>query len=303
MSRLSTLSEWSMLSYDAVQPGERMTLSVRNNYFKGGIILTALSLGLTAAGGYYAFSALPDALTSASKRSSEMLPGLAGIIERFSEASATVPFWTILGAVAYSFIGIILIFYFFEKTSSPEILFIGFFVISLSLEFTRIAIPLIRVIPFPSIYLITASKVLIFGRYFGLFSLFAAGVHAAGMEIQKQQTIFFLTLLSALIIVWNIPVDNVEWDSTFVFSYGYSSMFHIVEAGILIITVVTFIISAYTRSSRTYIHIGVGILLVFTGRNILLNSDTWITPIPGFLLLSAGTWFICSRLRRMYLWL
>lgn len=277
-----------------------MTLSVRNNYFKGGIVLTALSLGLTAAGGLYVFSALSEAAASAALRSRSIL---SGIIEGLAGASASVPFWTMLAAVTYSFIGIILIFYFFEKTSSPEILFIGFFVISLSLEFARIAIPLKRVYPLPSMYLITASKVLIFGRYFGLFSLFAASVYAAGLDIQKQQNIFFLSLLSALIIAWNMPVDNIVWDSTFVFLYGYRSMFYMVEAGILIITILTFIISAYTRSSRTYIHIGIGIFLAYAGKNILLSSDTWITPLPGFLLLSAGTWFVCSRLHRMYLWL
>jgi len=276
-----------------------MTLSVRNKYFRGGIALAALSLGLAAAGGYAAFSALPGTAAAAAQRSRGILFGL---IEGFSGASASVPFWTILAAAAYSFIGIILIFYFFEKTSAPEILFIGLFVISLSLEFARIAIPLARVFPFPSVYLITASKVLLFGRYFGLFSLFASGVCAAGMDIQKQQNIFFLIFLSTLIIAWNVPVDNAAWDSTFIFSYGYSSMLFMVEAGILIITVLTFIISAHTRSSRTYIHIGIGIFLTFAGRNILLNSDTWITPLPGFLLLSGGTWFVCYRLRRMYLW-
>ena len=276
-----------------------MTLSVRNNYFRGGIFLAALSLGLTVAGGHLAFSALPEAAASAALRSRGMLFGL---IEGLFEASASVPFWTILGSVVYSFIGIILIFYFFEKTSSPEILFIGCFVISLSLELVRIAIPLKSVFPFPSMYLITASKVLLFGRYFGLFSLFAAGVYAAGLDIQKQQNIFFLTVLAALIIAWDVPVDYAVWNSTFVLSYGYSSLFYMAETGILIITIVTFIISAYTRSSRRYIHIGIGIFLAFTGRNILLNSDTWITPVPGFLLLSVGTWFICSRLHRMYLW-
>ena len=277
-----------------------MTLSVRNNYFKGGMVLAFLSLGLVLAGGYFASPAFPEAAASAALRSRGILHGLVG---EFAGPSASVPFWTMLGAVAYSFFGIIFIFYFFEKTSSPEILFIGFFVISLSLEFVRILIPLKRVFPFPAMYLITASRILLFGRYFGLFSLFAASVYAAGLDIQKQQSILFMTVLSALVIALSVPVDNNLWDSTFVLSYGYSFMFNMVETGILAITILTFIISAYTRSSRPYMYIGIGSFLVYAGRNILLNSDTWITPIPGLLILAAGTWLICTRLHRMYLWL
>ena len=84
---------------------------------------------------------------------------------------------------------------------------------------------------------------------------------------------------------------------------GYRAMFAIVEAGILAVTILTFFIAAYTRGSRAYAFIGLGTLLVFAGRNILINSDTWITPLPGFLSLVAGTWLIASRLRQEYLWL
>ena len=38
-----------------------MTLSARNVFFKGGIILSALSLCIIAVGGYFAFSAYAEA--------------------------------------------------------------------------------------------------------------------------------------------------------------------------------------------------------------------------------------------------
>ena len=276
-----------------------MTIAVRNNFFKGGILLAALSLGLIAAGGYYAFPAYPEAVASAAMRSRGIIQTL---MKNAADSSAYVPFCTMLGAVAYSFISIILINYFFEKTQSPEILFFGFFVISLSFEFVRLMIPLKRVFPFPAMYLITGSRLLIFGRFFGLFSLFAASVYAAGLDAQKQQNAFFILIMSSLVIALNVPVDSLVWDSTLMPLNGYNSMLAIVEAGILAATILTFFISAYTRGSRTYVFIGIGIFLVFIGRNIFLNSDTWITPLPGLLLLAAGTWFVSSRLHREYLW-
>ena len=277
-----------------------MTLSVRNNFFRGGIILAALSLGLIIIGGYFAFPSYPGVMASAALRSRGFVPKL---IETIAAPQAYIPFWTMLGAVVYSLISIALIYYFFEKTQSPEILFFGFFVISLSFEFTRIMVPLREVYHFPAIYLITASRVLLFGRYSGLFSLFAASVYAAGLDGQKQQTVFLIMILAAMIIALNVPIDSLVWDSTFVLLNGYSTMFLIVDAGILVVTIATFFISAYTRSSRSYVFIGLGAFLVFAGRTILINSDTWITPVPGLLILITGTWFVCTRLHREYLWL
>jgi len=279
---------------------KRMTLSLRNNFFKGGIILAALSLGLIIAGGYFTLQGYPGATASAALRSRGIVQK---IIENFTVPEAYVPYCTMLAAAAYSLVCIILIYHFFEKTQSPEILFFSFFIISLSFEFARIIIPIKEVYPLPVIYLTAASRVLLFGRYFGLFSLFAASVYAAGLDGQKQQTVFLLSILAAMVIAFNVPIDNLIWDSAFVLWNGYHSMFALIDAGIVAVTVITYLISAYTRASRSYIFIGLGTLLAYAGRSILISSDTWITPIPGLLILIAGTWFVCARLHREYLWL
>jgi hypothetical protein len=196
-----------------------------------------------------------------------------------------------------------LIYHFFEKTQSPEILFIGFFVISLTFEFARLIIPLKAVLPVPAFFSIAASRVLFFGRYFGLFSLFASGVYAAGMDAQKQQSFLLMLILAAMVIAINVPMDIFVWDSTFMARSGYRFMFSVVEAVVLALTIASFLISAFTRGSRSYVLIGIGVFLAFAGRSILINSDTFITVLPGLAILSAGTWCICSRLHLEYLWL
>jgi len=276
-----------------------MTLLARNNCFKGGIFLATLSLALVITGGYLAFPAFPDAAASAAARS-------RGIIQRITEeiagSSPYIPYWTMLGAAAYAFISIILIYLFFEKTQSPEILFIGFFVISMTFELARLVVPLKSVLPLPATYLSAASRILLFGRYFGLFSLFAASVYAAGLNAQKQQNIIFMVVLASMIIPINVPIDSLVWDSTLMLRRGYGTLLLLVELAIMAITILTFIISAYTRGSRRYIFIGIGILLIFAGKNILLYSNTWITLVPGLIILAAGTWLVCSLLHLEYLW-
>ena len=277
-----------------------MTLSVRNNFFRGGIIIAILSLASIAAGGSSAFPVIPEATALAVQRSGGLIQRF---IENLSEPSPYVPFWTMIIAVAYSLTSITLIYYFFEKTQSPEILFIGFFVISMTFEFVRIIIPLRNVFPFPVVFIISAARILLFGRYFGLFSLFAAGVYASGLDAQKQEPFMLLLILAAMIIAMNVPIDSLSWDSTFVLLSAYRTMFLVIEIGIIVITTLSFFVSAYTRGSRSYVLIGIGVFMAFAGRSILLNSDTWITPLPGLMILIAGTWFACSRLHLEYLWL
>ena len=84
---------------------------------------------------------------------------------------------------------------------------------------------------------------------------------------------------------------------------GYVPMFRLIETGTALITVLSFFIAASSRGSKEYILIGIGALLVFFGRNLLLNADTWASPLPGIILLSAGMWYICTRLHKIYLWL
>ena len=277
-----------------------MTLSGRNNIFKAGFILSVISLGFFAAGSFFAYPAFPASLASAAMRSGGIFQKLT---ESFTNTNAYAPFLSILGSVAYSIIGIALVYFFFEKTRSPEILFIGFFIISLSIEFTRILIPLRNVFQFPAIYLISASRLLLFSRHFGFFSLFAASIFSAGLDEQKQNNIILILILVALIIAFNVPIDGLVWDSSLKMLNGYDSMFIILEEGIVVIIVITFIISARIRDTKDYLFVGIGSFLAITGRDVLLASDTWLALIPGLIALIGGTWFICSKLHKIYLWL
>jgi hypothetical protein len=197
----------------------------------------------------------------------------------------------------------IFVYYFFEKTQSLEIFFFAFFVISFAFEALRIMVPLRAIKDFPSVYLLFGSRVMLFARFFGIFSLFAASVYAAGLGEQKQGNIVFIIAIAAMITSLGIPIDSLTWDSSLMMRCGYTSMFKMIEAGIMLITILSFFVSAYSRGSREYIFIGIGSLLVFLGRAVLLPADTWITPLPGLLLLVGGTCIICDQLHRVYLWL
>jgi hypothetical protein len=276
-----------------------MTLSKRNDFFKVGIF-TALAFLIAIV--ILSFSILPVY----PKTGAETVRRSSGIFQilviPFLRPVPYVPFVSMICSVAYAFTTITLIYYFFEKTQAPEIFFFAFFVLSFAFEGIRVTVPLKIVHEIHNMYLIMGFRILLVARYFGIFSLFAASVYASGLEVQKQRNIIFAIIVAALIIALGVPIDGLSWDSSFSMISGYSSMFRMVELGIALITTVSFFISAYSRGSGEYVLIGLGSFLAFLGRNILLSADTWISPFPGLLILSLGTWFICTRLHRVYLW-
>jgi hypothetical protein len=164
-------------------------------------------------------------------------------------------------------------------------------------------VPLAAVKGLPGVYPVMAARMLLFARYFGVFSLFASSIYAAGLGVQRQGNIVFITAIAAMIIALGVPVDGIAWDGSLMMLCGYTSMLKLAEAGIALITAASFFISAYSRGSEEYIFIGIGSLLALWGRAVLLSADTWITPLPSMALLVAGTWIICAELHRVYLWL
>jgi hypothetical protein len=211
--------------------------------------------------------------------------------------------WCITGMVLYSFLSIILIFYFFEKTQAPEILFVTFFAASFFPEAMRLLLPLSQLYEIPSLYLLMASRVTLFGRYFGIFSLFTASIFAVGFKVEKQRNVVLVLTVVTLIITLGIPIDTESWDSSLNLFSGYLSMFRLIEVGAFLATVLSFFIAAWSRSSREFVFIGTGSALAILGRHILLTADTWAALPTGLLLLTVGTWLICTKLHKIYLWL
>ncbi|GHV87134.1 hypothetical protein AGMMS50255_4300 [Spirochaetia bacterium] len=290
-----SLEEFSHSGY-----AEMVTLSDRNTIFRAEILIAALFFIFLAAVSIAIIPGYPAAAEETIRRSPGIIQSLTG---RFLKPNVYAPFAAMAGATIYALVALILIYYFFEKTQSPEILFFALFVLSFSFEGMRLMVPLQKVRQIPALYLLMAARVLLFSRFFGIFSLFAASVCAAGLEMQKQQNIIMIIALITLVITLGVPIDILTWDTSYCMITGYTSMFRMVEAGILLITMLSFFISAYSRGSQEYILIGVGSFLVFLGRNLLLSADTWVTPLSGLLTLIAGTWFICTRLHKVYLWL
>ena len=276
-----------------------MTLSERNVFFKTGIIFCAIVILLILA---VSFLTVP---IYAEIEENDLRPGYIFkiITGRFLGNSYYAVHTSIALAAIFSFAGMMLIHSYFERTPTPEILYIAFFIISFSLEVCRLFIPLYLIFNFPSVYLRITARVLLFARFFGIFSLFTAGLCAAGMNVQKTRNAVFIIIVAGLVITLGVPIDVHSWNTGFNVINGYSTTFRMIELLVFITTLTSFIIAAKVQDSKDYVYAAAGVILALIGRLILLGTDNWMGAAQGILLLSFGIWFLCSKVHKIHLWL
>ena len=277
-----------------------MTLSERNTVFKAGIAFSSLCLLICIAASVKAIPAYASMEAEIARYSGGVFQALA---RNFFSVRLLAAHCCIAFMALYSFFSIFFIYRSFEKTQSPEIIFIVFFAASFSPEALRLVLPLGQVYNIPSMYLLMASRIILFSRYFGIFSLFAASVYAVGFMAQKQRSVTMILVVTTMVIALGVPIDTQTWDSSLNMINGYTSMFRLIGIGTFLIATITFFIAAWSRGSHEFVSIGTGSVLAFLGRNILLSADTWAGPPAGLLALAAGTWLICTNLHKVYLWL
>jgi len=276
-----------------------MTLSERNTFFKIGIWFCAACVLLTIAVSYMTVSVSPE-MEGETLRPAYVFQFLSG---QFLGSNNYAVHASLLASVLFSLIGMVLIYIFFERTSSPEILYISFFTLSFSFEAIRLILPLHFIYGFPSIYLLFAARILLFARFFGVFSLFAASICASGLEVRKTRNVIFSIIIAVMVITIGVPIDVQTWDTSFNMVVGYDSMFRMIEIFAFITTMISFLIASNVRGSKEYNYVAIGVMFAVLGRNILIGTDNWAGPVPGILILSAGTLFLCSKLHKIHLWL
>jgi len=276
-----------------------MTLSERNVFFRAAIAFCAISALLTLA---VSWVVVPFYKTMAEtgRRPGEFAQFFLG---RLFEPDYLAVNASLAALVVFSLVSLFLILSFFEQTSTPELLYISFFIFSFSFEILRLIIPLNMIYTIPSFYLLISIRILLFARYFGIFSMVAAGLCASGLDFQMNRNIILIIIASALVIVTGVPIDIQSWNTSLNVIYGFSSIFRVIEGAAFLTSVISFFIASNVRGSVEYVYIGIGVMFAFIGRYFLLNFDNWAGPIPGIIMLSFGSWSACSKLHKIYLWM
>jgi len=275
-----------------------MTVPQRNLLFR---IAIAVALGMVcvpAAAVWRGFRLFPAFSARAGFRPlPSVLDGLLGGPDAYAPLAAAALF------CLFSLVTLSLIYYFFEKTPSPEILCFAVFVFSCSFEAARLVIPFRETANLPVICAEAAGRTLIFARSVGLFALFAGSVCASGLTTRREGGMLALICVASLLVAIKTPVNAVAWDSAYMAETGFRMMLALVELFLAAFIVLDLLVAARVSGSREYRAAALGAFLAVAGKFLLASCDTWLVLALGLAALSAGAWFFCTSLHRLYLWL
>ncbi|MEW5818219.1 MAG: hypothetical protein AB1798_22875 [Spirochaetota bacterium] len=190
----------------------------------------------------------------------------------------------------------------FKKTSSAEIFFFTIFILSLSLESFRVGQVLLQLQNKSAYFGILLTRIVYFGKIFGVLCLFSSGLFAAGIKYQKFGIIIGFDLLLSLSLASTIPVDFSILHSNFLYKIGNGRELVFAFIVIEIFSVLNYCWAAFTKNDPEYSLIALGLFFVILGRELLFFMPGPVLVCTGFIFLIGGTILFSNRTHYVYLW-
>jgi hypothetical protein len=174
----------------------------------------------------------------------------------------------------------------FRRSPSIPVFFLTLFFVSMTLDITKIT--QLVVLSGRSHHLSPIiGRASIFGHIVGVTALFAAGLYAGGIRMQRHGTVVFVGLLIAFSLSWSIPVDTSYLPDNLVYPAGVKASFRTALIVLQFLAVMNFLQAAVSnRNPRMGITAGAVVFLA-AGREILFYSvdPLWIVVGGGAVIL------------------
>ena len=262
-----------------------MTIKARNTIFIAGIIFAGTVFLSFVSGSLYTI--YMQGIPSASPINTE------SAVINLSNSAALMVFALVSG---------IIILRSFRKTSSPEIFFLMVFLLSFFVESLRLVLIYISISGLPFENGMAVSRIIYFGRYLGVISLFLSGLFSCGIRTQRTEILFGLGAVISLTFAFSIPLDSRGTDFNLIFTNGLEHEFFIGFLIIKILGVWNFFYAGIINNNRNYYIIGLGTLLITAGRELALHFQLPACSSMGLILLVLGTVLFGIKMHKIYLW-
>jgi len=191
----------------------------------------------------------------------------------------------------------------FRKTASPEIFFFILFLLSMGIEGGKIFPPVLRELQVPVYLYHLVIRLLYMARFFGIFSLFTAGLFANGMQYQKVSIAYGISLLTAFTLSSLLPVAEASLKTDTGLDLVTIGDVRIVMITLRILSVINFIVAWIRNNSREFLWLGLGGSIVLFGYELALGSDILWLRIVATAAIIIGIQLFSRRTHEIYLWI
>ncbi len=269
-----------------------MTLSLRNAIIIAGTLINLILLTLFVAGLYYTFNLFQFHQTSLH---------LSAFLQPALDNNGDILFMLLLQVLSLS--AVLALYIQFRKTASPEIFFFLIFLLSLGMEGIRILPATAEILSIPAFFTSVVVRSLYFSRFLGLFSIFAAGLFANGMQYQKLSIAFGIILLTAFTLASTMPVtESVLKSGAGIYLLNIFNIM-LVMLTIQTLSVINFIVAWIRNNNRDYLWLALASLMLIAGFELSLRGEGIWYRAAGFGLVCIGTVLFSHRTHEVYLWI
>ncbi|ORC34694.1 hypothetical protein B4O97_12180 [Marispirochaeta aestuarii] len=191
----------------------------------------------------------------------------------------------------------------FRKTASPEIFFFILFLLSMGIEGARVFPPALRELQVPVYLYQLVIRLLYMARFFGIFSLFTAGLFANGMQYQKVSIAYGISLLTAFTLSSLLPVAEASLQTDTGLDLVTIGDVSIVMITLRILAVINFLVAWIRNNSRDFLWLGLGGSIVLFGYDLALGSEVLWLRIVAAAGIIVGINLFSRRTHEIYLWI
>lgn len=213
--------------------------------------------------------------------------------------------WTLITSAFLVFFGLvftILLFYFFRKTTSPEIFFFNAFLLCLSTQSLKILQIILITRNFSFIFGILLTRFLLFFYFSGIFLFFTGSLFATGFPYQRFSLSFSAALGAAFLFSYFLPIDGTILQTNLIYSPSAYFPTGAVVIFVELLTVINFIRGSFYHNSREYLFLSLGAFLSIIGFEFLFFIASPIMICCGLIFLILGGGIFINKTFNLYLW-
>jgi hypothetical protein len=189
----------------------------------------------------------------------------------------------------------------FKRIASPEVFFFSLFLSLLSLESFRLLNLFFRLswnFVFPGII---CSRIVYFGRFFGLLCFLLSSLYSIEVKYQKYGNLLGVAFILSIILTYIVPLDSSVFLSTFLYKLGDEMGVFIIYFGLSFIILINFIVATIMRQRR-FIYIVIASIFILVGRDFFSFNINPLTLVLGFISILSGTILFYVQMGKIYLW-
>ena len=188
------------------------------------------------------------------------------------------------------------------KTASAELFFFTVWAFCLGFEALRIVSLglMIRNASMGPIVFIT--RLVMFGRYFGLLSLFMGSILAVGFRQERMSAVLSTAFLLALFFASVQPVNSGVLAPDFLIDRGFGFLMSLFDSALIAMTLVNYLVAWRMNRDTAFLASGAGLALCVLAYLLLRSNHSPWFILPAIVFLATGAWLHIKSMNGYYLW-